>query len=599
MNQPPPGPRVAQFLRKRFEWAIRFLIYFTALDGGSHAVCAAAFFFALDALLVRTQRGPGVGRDSSYVFLRSIVADTYTDRHSYQDYFTRAGQIQALHRANRFRDAGLRLYNAICANNKAAIPLNFEADARVVHGVAGLDVIRRASIPLILARLDERIRSAEVDMAQISPVLTMAQVSEDWTRPLFSVSAGTLEDTVRLPFPRSIEKPFNGVTANTVMLYDTVIEHRLHYERVLDPNDELGERGFECVIVPLISGLRIAIFKPVASALADVLRFGAERLLLDAIESALSKAAPLVRLEMPEIDFSGNTLAMREIIQAIWGPGRLVPIFGDSDDARLGLQRIAAQNTPLRDIYLRSLLRIRCVDQQPGGSGVGGGAGGSGGDAGGSGIGGGAVQQPGGSGLGGGAVQQPGGSGLGGGASPGPKRGAPTTELLAAVSGQEERGGRAAEPHTAKGRRRRSRGQAQPAAQPAHPMNLRSRADTQATAAEPAPAPQAAPQPPAGPSAPPQHIILNESFCYIVFMDETTTGPYQARHVVFAGTYRRAEGELEATLPDTQPSLSAEEEGDDDGASGSGGKKGPVARRGDGLGGQCGAEVQGFDTLLE
>lgn len=61
---------------------------------------------------------------------------------------------------------------------------------------------------------------------------------------------------------------------------------------------------------------------------------------------------------MPEIDFSGNTLAMREIIQAIWGPGRLVPIFGDSDDARLGLQRIAAQNTPLRDIYLRSLLRV-------------------------------------------------------------------------------------------------------------------------------------------------------------------------------------------------------------------------------------------------
>lgn len=83
-----------------------------------------------------------------------------------------------------------------------------------------------------------------------------------------------------------------------VMLYDTVIEHRLHYERVLDPNDELGERGFECVIVPLISGLRIAIFKPVASALADVLRFGAERLLLDAIESALSKAAPLVRVSL-------------------------------------------------------------------------------------------------------------------------------------------------------------------------------------------------------------------------------------------------------------------------------------------------------------
>lgn len=64
-------------------------------------------------------------------------------------------------------------------------------------------------------------------MAQISPVLTMAQVSEDWTRPLFSVSAGTLEDTVRLPFPRSIEKPFNGVTANTVRYFVALEKHEI------------------------------------------------------------------------------------------------------------------------------------------------------------------------------------------------------------------------------------------------------------------------------------------------------------------------------------------------------------------------------------
>lgn len=80
-----------------------------------------------------------------------------------------------------------------------------------------------------------------------------------------------------------------------VTLFDTIDRHLLPYERVMD--FALGVH-FECIIVPLRSGLHLAIFNPTESSVLDVLRLGARGRFAAAIDSALRRPPAPVRVSL-------------------------------------------------------------------------------------------------------------------------------------------------------------------------------------------------------------------------------------------------------------------------------------------------------------
>lgn len=67
----PTDPEVPQSIRIRAEWAGRLIRYITQHNDGPQVFCFAVLMFAIDALLVQTQRPPG-GGGGAYVFLRTI-----------------------------------------------------------------------------------------------------------------------------------------------------------------------------------------------------------------------------------------------------------------------------------------------------------------------------------------------------------------------------------------------------------------------------------------------------------------------------------------------------------------------------------------------
>ncbi|KAH7704949.1 hypothetical protein AAVH_27849 [Aphelenchoides avenae] len=573
MAQPPPGPWVPEYIRVRSVWASRLIEYLAQRQDGPLAVCMSTIVFGLDALLVNTIWPPGTGAGqggaSSYTFLRRITAQSEdTSARSYQRYFDREATIQDLHYANALHAAGLRLYNAICSFlvTPLAPPRDNQSydDSAAYLGVH-VKTIRRRNREEVLTELDRQMSSDRVGMPDITPMLTIVDIPADWQQPLWLVCAGVLDDFIDLPFQQYADKPFNRDAQNTVRLYDTVGRHMLHFDRVSAHGVQ-----FDVVILPLRSRLQMALIKPVASLL-DVLHLGGQGWFATAIDSALRKPRAPVRVQVTEINVDGGTRNLRQIFHDIEGNPDLA-LFSTSDIARLGIQDPSSHSAPLREIFVRSRLRIQCEVPQAGGSGLGGGARAPGLGAGGSGQGGG----PSGSGQGG-----------GGGATAGRKRGATAT---APVASGQERGRQAAQPRTAKARRL-SRSQLQTAAQPGHPMALRSRGGTQPRAADPAP------PPPAGPPQAAQDLCFDKSYAFVVFLDEPIRGQFNAQHIVFAGTYRWAAGEEESILTGSPPSSEGDDRKDDGGGSGEKGK--PTPRRGDGLGGQCGPEIQTFDMQPE